>query len=189
MTTTMQTRPGSSLGGRLHNLPWWAFLVSAAGWLVLALVVLQFNLTTVTTIAVLAGLVIILAGAAELVNAFVVSAYKWLHATLGVLFVIIGIVALAHPGNTFSWLAAFIGWYLLFKGIMDIILAFSEREVTEVRRLGLIVGIVEVVLGFWASGHFERRAYLLIVLVAIVALTRGITDVVLALQLRRITRP
>jgi uncharacterized membrane protein HdeD (DUF308 family) len=82
-------------------------------------------------------------------------------------------------------LAAFIGWYLLFKGMLDIVLAFATKDANDAWWLGLVIGIVEVGLGFWAAGSFGRSAALLIVFVAAIALTRGITDIVLAFELRK----
>ena len=82
-------------------------------------------------------------------------------------------------------LAAFVGWYLLFKGMLDIVLAFATKDVNDAWWLGLIIGIVEMGLGFWAAGSFGRSAALLIVFVGAIALTRGITDIVLAFRLRK----
>src|SRR5690606_40313752 len=65
---------------------------------------------TVATISVLAGIVILLAGIAEVFNAVTASSWRWLHGILGVVFIATGIVAFFRPGGTFAMLAAFIGW-------------------------------------------------------------------------------
>jgi len=168
-----------------RSVPWWLFLITGAAWIVIAWIVLRFDLTTVAAIATLAGIVILVAAMAELFHAFTAPGWRWMHALLGALFLVTGIVALVHPGSTFIWLAAFIGWYLLFKGVMDIVLAFATKNENDAWWLGLIVGIVEVLLGFWAAGRFERSVYLLIVFVAAIALARGITDFVAAFHLRQ----
>src|SRR5215475_4387551 len=111
-----------------RRVPWWLYLVTATAWTIIAWVVLRFNLHSVAAVAALAGVVILMAAAAELMNAFVEPGWKWLHALLGALFLVTGIVALVHPGSTFVWLAAFIAWYLLFKGIADIVMAFATRQ-------------------------------------------------------------
>jgi uncharacterized membrane protein HdeD (DUF308 family) len=174
------TAPGISTG-----IAWWLYLVTGAVWFVIAWVVLRFDLTSVAAVSVLAGVVILVAGVAELFNAFTAPAWKWLHATLGAVFVVTGIVAFTRPGGTFAMLAAFIGWYLLFKGLLDIVLAFATKDVNDAWWLGLVIGIVEVGLGFWAAGSFGRSVGLLIVFVGAIALTRGITDIVLAFELRQ----
>jgi len=166
------------------SVPWWLFLVTSACWFIIAWVVLRFDLRSVTAISVLAGIVILAAGIAELFNAFTAPGWRWLHAVLGGVFVITGLIAFFRPGGTFAMLAALVGWYLLFKGMMDIILAFATKDVNDAWWLGLVVGIIEVGLGFWAAGSFGRSAGLLIVYIGAIALTRGITDIVLAFRLR-----
>jgi len=170
------------------RVPWWLYLITAALWFIIAWMVLRFDLTSVATVSVLAGVVILMAGIAELFNAFVAPGWRWLHAILGVVFVITSFIAFFRPGGTFAMLAAFIGWYLLFKGLLDIILAFATKDVNEAWWLGLIVGIIEISLGFWAAGSFGRSVGLLIVFVGAIALTRGITDIVLAFRIRSIAR-
>jgi uncharacterized membrane protein HdeD (DUF308 family) len=171
------------------RVPWWLYLITGALWFVVAWVVLRFDLTSVAAVSVLAGVVILMAGLAELFNAFTAPGWKWLHAILGAVFVITGGIAFFRPGGTFAMLAAFIGWYLLFKGMLDIILAFATKDANDAWWLGLIIGIVEVGLGFWAAGSFGRSVALLIVFVGAIALTRGITDIVLAFRLRKLSHP
>jgi uncharacterized membrane protein HdeD (DUF308 family) len=167
------------------SVPWWLYLITAFAWFVIAWIVLRFDLTSVAAVAVLAGVVILAAGIAELFNAFTAPGWKWLHALLGVIFIVTGFIAFARPGGTFAMLAAFVGWYLLFKGMLDIVLAFVTKDQNDAWWLLLIVGIIEVFLGFWAAGRFGRSVALLIVFIGAIALTRGITDIVLAFRLRQ----
>ncbi len=172
---------------RSMSVTWWFYLVTGAAWFIIAWVVLRFDLRTVTAVSVLAGIVILVAGLAEVFNAFVAPTWWWLHGILGALFIVTGIVAFFDPGRTFAMLAAFVGWYLLFKGLLDIVLAFATKDANDAWWLGLIIGIVEVGLGFWAAGSFGRSATLLVLFVGAIALTRGVTDIVLAFRLRRLT--
>jgi uncharacterized membrane protein HdeD (DUF308 family) len=180
-----RVRSGMSLTSIGRGAPWWVFLITGVLWILIAWIVLRFDYRSIGAIAALAGTVILLAAIAELFMAFTAPSWKWLHAGLGVLFLATGIVCFVHPGNTFFWLSAFIGWYLLFKGIADIILSFATKSVNDAWWLGLIVGIIEVVIGFWAAGRFDRSAYLLIVFVGVIALAHGVTDIVNAFRLRK----
>jgi uncharacterized membrane protein HdeD (DUF308 family) len=169
-----------------RRVPWWVYLITATAWLVIAWVVLRFDLRTVRSIGILAGVVMLLAAAAELFNMVTAPGWKWLHGILGGLFLITGFVAFMHPGNTFVWMSAFIGWYLLFKGFADIFLSFATKDMNDAWWLTLIVGIIEVGIGFWAAGHFARSAYILVLYVGVIALTRAIVDVTIAFRLRKI---
>jgi uncharacterized membrane protein HdeD (DUF308 family) len=46
--------------------PWWLFLLTAIGWMLVALIVLRFDYTSVNAIAILFGIVAIAAGVLEI---------------------------------------------------------------------------------------------------------------------------
>ena len=50
----------------------------------------------------------------------------------------------------------------------------------------LITGIVEILIGFWAAGDFGNAAILLVVWVGVLALTRGISAIIFAFEVREI---
>jgi uncharacterized membrane protein HdeD (DUF308 family) len=170
----------------MRGAPWWLFLVTGILWLIIGLIVLRFNFTSIASIAALAGAVVLIAAIAEAFQTFTAPGWRWLHGLLAVLFLILSIVIFANPGRSFVWMAAFIGWYLLFKGFADIVLAFLTKVENEAWWLLLIVGILEVLLGFWAAGRFERSAYLLIVYVAAIAIFHAVTDIVMAFRVRKL---
>lgn len=162
---------------------WWIPLITGILWMIVALVVLRFDATSVATVGILAGIVFIGAGITDLVVATLVDEWKAAYAILGAILVIVGIVALTTPQDTFEALAAVVGWFLLFKGIFDIVIALANRH-AELWWLTLLLGVVEIGLAFWAAGYFGRKAVLVIVFVAAAALARGITQIVVAFQLR-----
>ncbi len=111
-------------------------------WLVFALIVFQWDYTTVYAISILFGIVAIFAGVNEFMEISVsTTGWKWVHAILGVLFVLVGIYALVHPYDTFSTLAALVGFFLLFKGIFDITVAFMTKDEFELWWLQLVLGL------------------------------------------------
>jgi uncharacterized membrane protein HdeD (DUF308 family) len=97
------------------------------------------------------------------------------------------VIAFIHPGNTFRALAAVMSFYLIVKGTADVILSLAFRDV-ELWWLRLITGLIEVVIGFWAAGYWGRSVTLLLVWIGVIALTRGIGEIVLAFSLRRVAR-
>jgi uncharacterized membrane protein HdeD (DUF308 family) len=168
---------------------WWMFLLSGIAWLVFALVIFQWSYTTVYAISFLFGAIALLAGANEFLLLTVSTAgWKVVHVILGVLFVIGGVWALVHPHNAFATLAALVGFFLLFKGIFDLTVAFVTKAEFDLWWLQLIVGIVEILLAFWVAGSFKRSVVLLVAYVGIVALSRGITELFVAFKLKGLRR-
>jgi uncharacterized membrane protein HdeD (DUF308 family) len=168
---------------------WWLFLVTGISWLVFALLVFQWNYTTVYAISILFGFVALAAGLNEFLQiGMSTSGWKVAHGILGVLFVLAGLWALVHPHNAFATIAALMGYFLLFKGIFDFTVAFLARSQFELWWIQLIVGIFEIVLAFAVAGNFREKAILLVVFVGLIALTRGITELVLAFKLKGLQR-
>ena len=168
---------------------WWIFLVTGIGWLVFALLVFQWDYTTVYAISFLFGFVALVAGINEFLQIGVSTrGWKIVHGVLGVLFILAGAWALVHPHNAFATISALIGFFLLFKGIFDLMAGLATRAVFELWWIQFVVGIVEILLAFWVAGSFKNKTILLVAYVGVMALTRGITELILAFKLRGLTR-
>ena len=163
---------------------WWLFLITGTLWLILSLVMFRFNISSVNTIGVLAGIVFLIAGVLEFGMVAIVHSGWWkaLNALLGVLLVVGGITAIIHPQNAFVAIASVIGFMFLFVGIFDLIVAFSDR--TGLWWVRMITGFICIGLAFWASGDYQRKAVLLITWIGLFALMRGIASFILAFALR-----
>jgi uncharacterized membrane protein HdeD (DUF308 family) len=181
-----------SIAAAQHTLgrafgPWWLWLLTGLGWMLVALIVLRFDYTSVSAISILFGCVAIAAGVLEFgVMVLVRGWWKLLHAAVAVIFIVAGIVAFIHPGNTFAALAAVFSFFLIFAGTFDIVIAISTRREIEVWWLQLVGGIIELALGFWAAGYYGRSAVLLVAWVAAFAIIRGVRDIVLAFRVREL---
>lgn len=168
---------------------WWLFLLTGIAWLVFALLVFQWDYTTVYAISFLFGVVAIIAGVNEFLEIAVsTTGWKIVRAILGVLFLVAGIWALAHPHNAFSTIAALIGFFFLVKGAFDLIVALLTKDHFELWWIQLTVGIIELLLAFWVAGNFRQKTILLVVYVGVIALSRGITEIFLAFKLKRVRR-
>ena len=155
--------------------------------MLVALIVLRFDYTSVSAIAILFGFVAIAAGVLEFgVMVLARGWWKLLHAAVAVVFIVAGIVGFIHPGNTFAALAGVFSFFLVLAGTFDIVIAISARREIEVWWLQLVGGIVELVIGFWAAGYYGRSAVLLIAWVAAFAIIRGVRDIVLAFRVREL---
>jgi uncharacterized membrane protein HdeD (DUF308 family) len=168
---------------------WWLFLLTGITWLIVALLIFQWNYTTVYAVSYLFGFMAIFAGINEFMALSVSSSgWKIVRIILAVLFLIAGIWALVHPYNAFATLAGLVGFFLLFKGIFDLMAAFMARGAFELWWLQLTVGILEILLAFWVAGSFKSKVILLVAYVGIIALSRGITELILAFKLKGLRR-
>jgi uncharacterized membrane protein HdeD (DUF308 family) len=163
---------------------WWILLITGSLWCLFALIVFRFDYTTVAALAVLLGTVCIAAAAFEAIAA--VSSRGWwrvAHLVLALAFAVIGILAYIHPENTFNALAAIFAFFLLIRGTFDIIVSLLVRP-AEFWWAGLVSGVVQVLLAFWAAGDFGHKAFLLVVWVGASALAHGIVQLVTAFRIR-----
>jgi uncharacterized membrane protein HdeD (DUF308 family) len=163
--------------------PWWLFLITGVGWTLVALILLRFDYTSVSAISILFGFIAIAAGVLE-IGMLLISPGWWkvLNGLLALVFIVAGIVAFIHPGNTFAALAAVFSFFLIFAGTFDIIWSIASRHEMDVWWLQLIGGIIELALGFWAAGYYGRSAVLLVAWVAAFAIIRGVRDIVFAFR-------
>jgi uncharacterized membrane protein HdeD (DUF308 family) len=165
--------------------PWWMFLLTGIGWLIISVVVLRVTTASAATIGVLAGLVLLAVMLSEFLIAFVRPHWRWAHVLMGIVFLAGAIWAFVNPRGTFWALAAVIGLLLILQGAFVLITSIESRIVNSVWWLGLVTGILEIALGFWASQQLiATRAALLIIWIGALALFRGITEIVLAFELK-----
>lgn len=164
---------------------WWMLLISGAAWILLALAILQFNLTSVWSIAILTGVVLCVAAGTEFGVAAIAPGLQWAHALLGVLYLAGGVIAFAWPGSTFLVLAYLIGWYLLFLGTFEVVESLSSRR-TELWWLRLITGAATIGIAFWAVHSLTRSATLLVLWVGLGALFRGFNQVFMSFEFRQV---
>ncbi len=163
---------------------WWLFLLTGILWLVISLVIFRFTYVSLSSVAYLFGVVAIFFGVNEFFALGASSTgWKIVHALIGVLFVIAGVIAVINPFDTFAALAGLMSFFLVLKGTFDIVVSFATKNDIAVWWLQLLVGIVEILLGFWAAGYFGRQALLLVIWVAAVCMARGITEIIFAFKL------
>jgi uncharacterized membrane protein HdeD (DUF308 family) len=169
---------------------WWMWLVTGAIWIIAALVVLQFDKASVSTVGIIIGLMFLFAGTQQYVSAALTDgAARWLSLGFGVLLTVAGVVSLFNPKNTFAGMADILGFLFLCVAATWIVEALVTRDANDLWWLGLISGILMAIMAFWTSGQFFiQKAYILLVFAGIWALMKGVTDIVRAFQVRRLHR-
>jgi uncharacterized membrane protein HdeD (DUF308 family) len=165
---------------------WWLLLITGAAWIVLSIVILRFNYTTVAAVAVLFGVYCLVVAVNEIVIAALSSSTGWriAHGLLAALLVVVGVLSLANLDATFVTLAAIISFYFVFRGCFDIVMAFAGSALSGWWVL-LISGLVEIGLGFWAAGSWTNSVVVLVAWVAAAALVHGIGEIALGFQIHQ----
>ena len=165
---------------------WGFFLFAGIVSVVFGFVVLSLTVDTVWTLAIFVGIWLIFTGIDELMVAGKVLEYKWLYVVGGILSIIAGIVCLAWPDSTLLVISIFIAWFLLFRGIFDLVVALTNTMMDYWWVL-LLRGLVEILLGLWAIADGAELA-LFVVLVGVGAIVYGVVEVFAALRLRDVNK-
>ena len=166
---------------------WWVGLVAGISWLVISLVILQFDGASVTTVGVLVGLMFLLAGMQNVLMASLPTEHRWVPALFSLLFLVSAVICFIDPVSTFAGLADMLGFLFLLVGMWWLVQAFLERAVNPLWWMTLISGILMTGLAFWTAGQlFATKAYTLLVFAGIWALMQGTVDIVRAFEVRRV---
>src|SRR5690348_3479337 len=107
---TAMGAPAANVAARELARYWWLWLITGIAWLAAALVVLQFDQASVTTIGILVGIMFMFAGTEQLVLAFTADSLRWLWGIFGGLMLIAGIICFINPKATFAGLADVLGF-------------------------------------------------------------------------------
>jgi uncharacterized membrane protein HdeD (DUF308 family) len=186
---TLEMENARAIDARRSRVPWWIYLATGIAWLLAALVVLRFDITSVKAVGVLLGVVLLAIAAVEVVTALSAPGWRWAHWLMAAAFAVGGIGAIVHPLDAFWTLASILGVLLVLKGSFDIVRSISSKSVNDAWAVGLVAGIVEVLLAFWVSQqYFEPRAAFIIAAVGFSSILRGIGDIATAFELRGLQR-
>jgi len=145
----------------------WGWIVALGVVYVVAGLIALGSLLSATVASVLiVGIMMIIAGIAEVINAFQIKTWGkfllWL--ALGVLYIVAGLAAWDNPLLTAVWLTLILGIVLVASGAMRIFLGFNMKEerpwgwVVASGLITLILGIIILVhwpvSSLWALGVF-----------------------------------
>lgn len=170
---------------------WWAPLVGAAIWFVVAWLVLRANYTSLATVGVIVGVAFLIAAVNEGALAAVMSTgWAVWHVLLAVVFVLGAVWAFARPVDTFFAIASMLGLLLLLQGVFTLTRGVALRDQSPYWWLDVVGGVLITLLGIWASSSngvwsLAGRSAFILLWVGFMAIFNGISDISLAFSLRR----
>ena len=89
---------------------WWMWLLAGIAWTVIALVILQFDAASITTVGVLVGAMFLLAAVQNFVLVSVPGSARWVSALFGCCLLIAAVICFISPEGTFAALADTLGF-------------------------------------------------------------------------------
>ena len=162
---------------------WWLYLVTGIAWVFYGLFVLSLRPGSVASLAWFAGFAFIFAGISYFLTASRVEGWHWLFYVGGVLGILAGLGAFVWPGKTLYVISVFIAWYLVIGGIFSVISAFVGPK-RDWWWMGIIVGLLQFVLGVWAIGSPGRELLLMVNLIGIYMIFFGVSEIFAAFSVR-----
>jgi uncharacterized membrane protein HdeD (DUF308 family) len=178
---------GPTVGAGVARMPnlWWLRLIVGIGWCIAALIILQFDGASVTTVGVIVGIMFLVAACQELLLAAIGERTRWLGYLFGALFLFAGLLALFNPEDTFAGIADILGFLFLIVAVSWIVQAFILRAENPAWWAGLVAGVLMLIMAFWTSGQFFiERAYVLLVFAGLWALMQGMLEIWRAFEMR-----
>jgi uncharacterized membrane protein HdeD (DUF308 family) len=130
----------------LHEstLAWWLFIVVGLLSIAAGVVVLAKPGDSLTTLAVIAGIFVLVDGLFDLAASFSRrTANRGLAAIIGVVDIVIGVLLIRHPIGGVLAIALLIGIWLIAMGVVRMVAAFE----TEHRVWNIIVALIELAAG------------------------------------------
>jgi uncharacterized membrane protein HdeD (DUF308 family) len=166
----------------------WGWIVTLGAVYVIAGFIALGSVVVATVASVLiVGVAMIVAGIAEVINAFQVKSWGkfLLWALLGVLYIIAGFVTFENPLLAAALLTLVLGASLVASGIMRIILAFSMKRETPWMWVALS-GMITLLLGLLILAHWPiNSVYILGLFLGIDLIFAGAGWIGIGLGLRR----
>jgi uncharacterized membrane protein HdeD (DUF308 family) len=162
---------------------WIVLLIFGIAVTVLGVLLITNPFAAATTLAMLIGVALVVAGVNETLSA-AADRDGAAGIAYGLLLVIGGVIALLWPGITLWSLALLIGTFLILAGIVRAGLAAYARRSGQQAGRGLLLGVVLVVIGLIAVAWPAATVFILAVVFGIGMVIQGASQIALAMALR-----
>jgi uncharacterized membrane protein HdeD (DUF308 family) len=164
---------------------WWLLLLSGIVSIAAGGVILLVD-WSLNDLAVFLGVLFIVRGVFNMVSLPLDGSMRGWAVALGLLEVGVGIAVVAWPDPTLLVIAAFIGWWVLFSGVMTVVGAVSARRIIPYWGLFLGLGIVEAVVGVWLLYRPGLTLLATVFAIGLWAILYGIVITAAAIELKNL---
>ena len=163
---------------------WWIFLIAGLTSLVFGALILSID-WSVDSLATFVGILFFLQGASLAVTPPLDGSGRWSNVGAGFIAAAAGVALIAWPDKGLHTVGIFIGIFVLALGTLHIVGAISNRHVPN-WWLMLVLGLVELPIGIWATRRPDQTVALLVTLTGAWAVVSGIYQILTAFVLRKL---
>lgn len=166
---------------------WWLLLVSGIVSLVLGGALIFATQGTLTLVATLIGIWILLIGLIRFLMATFDSDLedRWVVAIVGIVGVVLGVVVIRNQEAAIATVVVLVGVYWLIAGLVDLFRAMSDRDAPQ-RGWRITGGLLSIAAGvvvlLWPAASVQVLAFI----AGIYLVVAGVVEIVGSLRLRRV---
>ena len=166
---------------------WWVLLLTGVISVVIGGLVLSID-WTVSDLAVFLGALLLFRGIFMMFSVPVDGAGRGWSVAVGVVEALVGLAVWVWPGPTLLVIAFFIGWYVLFSGIMTIAGALSGRGVIPYWGWMLGFGILEILFALWLLARPGLTLVAIVLAIGLWSIIYGVVQIVLSFEIQNLPK-
>ncbi len=173
---------------QLLSRSWWVLALRGAVALLFGILTLFWPAITLLVLVSLFAAFALVGGAVSVAGALrhrTLDRGWWLVLLLGIVSMIVGIVAVLHPGATVFVLVLLMAAQAIATGVLDIAVAIRLRKVIEREWLLVLTGALSILFGVLVVLFPPAGAFALAFIVAFYAIAIGLLLLVLAMRARK----
>ena len=188
MLVTNPFTPGTWTRDQIDNVSrnWWVLLLTGIVGVVAGGIIL-FTDWSVGDLAAFIGAVLLFRGIFMTFSVPLDGSGRGWSVALGAIEAFVGLTVWVWPGPTLLVVAFFIGWYVLFSGIMTIAGSISARGLLPYWGLMLAFGILETLFSFWLLARPGLTLVAAVLALGLWSLIYGGVQIVLAFETKNLS--
>jgi uncharacterized membrane protein HdeD (DUF308 family) len=187
MIVTNPFQPGSWTRAQIDAVSrgWWALLLMGIISAVAGGVILITD-WSVDDLATFIGILLVIHGIVTVFSVPLDGGLRVWSAVFGLIEVAVGVAVFVWPGPTLLVIAAVIGFYVLFSGLMTIAGSITWRDVVPYWGLMLAFGILETLFATWLLVRPDLTIVAAVLAIGLWSLFFGVMQIVLAFEVKRL---
>lgn len=169
---------------------WWVIIIISLSLIIFGGVSLAMPAVTLTVLMTVLAILIIVWGLSQLVRGLQVAdgQAKTFLVVAGALLILLGAVMLANPRVSVATLSFVLGWVVMLRSLVDLVLSRIFPARSRTRALWLMSGVIGVIVSFVLWLFPVGSAQFFVQIVGGYALVSGIILLANAIELRRTVR-